>query len=299
MSPKRARTTSSGIVPALVLMSATALGSACGQGIATIDRLPPPSHPHAPSDAGIGGAAASSGTSTSSAGGSGGASSSGSAGGAGAASSSGSAGGAGGASIDAGLDASADAGGSAPSDAGDASACATSEILSPPVASPHLPLCIPIAYATNPPTSGPHYPVWAAFKTYTTPLPWGFMVHDLEHGAIVISYNCADCAADVAALQAYVDALAPDPLCAAPLKNRIVIVPEPSLDVKFAASAWGALLRSSCFDLPALGTFIQAHYAQGPENFCVEGSDLSAPGAIPAGCGEISDAGASDASDGG
>jgi hypothetical protein len=161
-------------------------------------------------------------------------------------------------------------------------------------------VCTHIDYPTNPPTSGPHYPIWAAYKTYTSPLPRGFWVHDMEHGAVVISYNCADsCAQDLADLATFLDAMPADPLCMAPVKWRIVVVPDPLLDVKFAASSWGFALKSNCFDLDALSTFITDHYGKAPENFCTDGTDLSQPGAYPAGCGEASDAGAPDADDSG
>jgi hypothetical protein len=160
--------------------------------------------------------------------------------------------------------------------------------------SPHIAACFPVLYSSNPPTSGPHYPYWAAFKTYTTPIPRGFTVHDLEHGAIVISYKCAgSCAVELAALQAFIDARPVDPLCVAPVKSRIVITPDPLLDVPFAAAAWGFALTSQCFDLPALGAFIDAHYGLAPENFCFDGIDVTSPDAgVPADCGEVSDAGA-------
>ena len=191
--------------------------------------------------------------------------------------------------------------GGAASDAGDAAVepdspvncgtIVTSYAVDP---SPHITACFPVLYSSNPPTSGPHYPSWAAFKTYTTPVPRGFTVHDLEHGAVVISYKCAGaCAAEVAALQAFVDARPADPICVAPVKSRIVITPDPLLDVPFAAAAWGFALTSQCFDLPALGAFIDAHYGLAPENFCFDGVDVISPDAgVPAGCGEVSDAGA-------
>ena len=207
------------------------------------------------------------------------------------ATSSGSSGGAGGGSVDAG-------------DAGDASdaavepdspaACGTTVTSYPIDPSPHITACFPVVYSSNPPTSGPHYPVWASFKTFSTPVPRGFTVHDLEHGAIVISYKCAGgCASEVAALQAFVDARPADPLCATPVKSRIVITPDPLLDAPFAAAAWGFALTSQCFDLPALAAFIDAHYAMAPENFCFDGTDVSSPDAgFPGDCGAPTDAGA-------
>jgi len=157
----------------------------------------------------------------------------------------------------------------------------------------HVPVCWPVIYQSNPPTSGDHYPVWAAYKAYDTPVPRGFFVHDLEHGAIVVTYNCASpCDAEVASLIAYLDSLPADPLCVPPLKRRFVVTPDPLLDVRFAASAWGFSLRSQCFDLAALGMFIEDHYAQASENTCFDGSDVTSPDAgIPANCGEIADAG--------
>ena len=190
--------------------------------------------------------------------------------------------------------------GGAASDAGDAadpdSSMSCGTVVTPYAIdpSPHVAMCFPVVYSSNPPTSGPHYPVWASFKTFTAPVPRGFTVHDLEHGAIVISYKCAGgCASELAALQALVDARAADPGCVAPVKSRIVITPDPLLDVPFAAAAWGFALTSQCFDLPALGAFIDAHYGMGTENFCADGVDVISPDAgIPADCGEPQDAGA-------
>jgi hypothetical protein len=196
--------------------------------------------------------------------------------------------------------ASSGSGGSA-SDAGDAASdpdspenCGTTVTQYAIDPSPHIAQCFPVTYSSNPPTSGPHYPIWGAFKTYSAPIPRGFTVHDLEHGAVVISYKCAGgCASEVAALQALVDARPADPGCVAPVKSRIVIAPDPLLATRFAAAAWGFALTSQCFDLPALGAFIDAHYGMGTENFCADGVDVAAPDAgIPADCGEIVDAGA-------
>ena len=41
-----------------------------------------------------------------------------------------------------------------------------------------------------PPVGGTHYDQWANFERYTAPVPWGFLVHAMEHGAIVLAYRC-------------------------------------------------------------------------------------------------------------
>ncbi len=48
-----------------------------------------------------------------------------------------------------------------------------------------------IQYNSNPPTSGSHFPVWAKKGVYDRVISDGYLVHSLEHGYIVISYNCS------------------------------------------------------------------------------------------------------------
>ncbi|MEZ4400665.1 MAG: DUF3105 domain-containing protein [Kofleriaceae bacterium] len=168
----------------------------------------------------------------------------------------------------------------------DAPGCTTTEVAPPLAAGVHVAQCTPIAWATNPPTSGPHYPLWARFKTYATRVPRGFWVHGLEHGAVVLAYNCpAGCAAEVAALTAYLAARPADPLCTAAVRNRFIVTPDPALPTRFAAVAWGHALTGDCLDLDAVGRFIDAHYAQAPENVCADGFDPTDPGnGVPADC---------------
>jgi Protein of unknown function (DUF3105) len=125
-------------------------------------------------------------------------------------------------------------------------------------------------------------------------VPRGFLVHSLEHGAVVISYNCPmGCQNDLNALKAFLDARPADPLCTAPLRARIIVTPDPLIDTKFAAAAWGAYYKGSCLDFPALGSFLDAYYAKAPENFCFDGVDVLSPGAgTPPDCGNPIDAGA-------
>ena len=142
----------------------------------------------------------------------------------------------------------------------------------------HVPACSSVTYRSNPPSSGDHYPIWAAFQSYAQPVPPGFLVHDLEHGAVVLAYHCpGGCAAEVAAAQAFIDALPVDPMCTgAGVARRVVMAPDPALTTRWAASAWTWTLRATCFDAEAFGVFVRAHYAQAPENECANGVDLTA-----------------------
>jgi hypothetical protein len=132
--------------------------------------------------------------------------------------------------------------------------------------------CLPVpTYGTKPPSSGNHYPIWADYKTYDTPVPWGHLVHSLEHGAIVIVYNCpGGCPDEVAAAQAMIDALPVDATCTAPTQRRVILAPDPTLDIRWAASAWTWTLRATCFDAPTFRAFATAHYNMGGEDLCYE-----------------------------
>jgi hypothetical protein len=138
----------------------------------------------------------------------------------------------------------------------------------------HLDLCAPTTYQTNPPSSGNHFLEWADYRTYTTPFRSGFWVHSLEHGAIVITYNCPNgCADDVAKIQTFIDALPND---CAPSHVRVILLPDPDLDVKFAASAWTYTLKAPCFDPAAFLQFFHDHYDHGRELgplYCAAGVD--------------------------
>jgi Protein of unknown function (DUF3105) len=140
----------------------------------------------------------------------------------------------------------------------------------------HVAICSPVTYVSNPPSSGNHYPIWAAFQTYDVDVPEGYWVHDLEHGAVVFTYDCpGGCAEDVTAAQEFIDSLPADPICdvdAGDPRVRMTMTPDPNVTTKFAASSWGWTLRADCFDPVAFGAFVQAHYGQGRELLCAQGT---------------------------
>jgi hypothetical protein len=141
----------------------------------------------------------------------------------------------------------------------------------------HVAIGSTIEWDSNPPSSGPHYPIWAAYQSYASPVPRGYYVHDLEHGAIVMLYRCDDagCPDVVSAFDEVAASLPDDPLCTSlddGVRVRTVITPDPLLDTPIAAAAWGWTYTADCIDLPTLEAFAAAHYAQGPEDFCTNGT---------------------------
>ncbi|HET9934032.1 MAG TPA: DUF3105 domain-containing protein [Polyangiaceae bacterium] len=131
----------------------------------------------------------------------------------------------------------------------------------------------------DPPYGGPHYPVWAAFQAYDFPIAHGYLIHSMEHGAVVFYYNCPEgCSDEVAQAKALIEQEPKDRLCEGTgVERRAVLVPDPTLDVRWAASAWGYTLRAECFDADVFGQFYTDHYAMAPENICASGTVFTSP----------------------
>lgn len=146
-------------------------------------------------------------------------------------------------------------------------------IESPPISgAAHVPEGTTIAYCSNPPSSGDHYPVWAAFQEYSAPVEWPYLVHSMEHGAVLLLYKCdpPGCPELVEQLVKVRDDAAVDPLCTEGVK-RIIIAPSTTIATKVAAAAWGKTYQAACVDIPTLEAFVRDNYAKGPENLCATG----------------------------
>jgi hypothetical protein len=159
------------------------------------------------------------------------------------------------------------------------SECGAVESSFPIDAALHTETCGELSYGTNPPSSGSHYGNWPIFRVYDAPVPRGFLVHAMEHGAVVIGYSCTDCEAEVEAARGLVEELGPDPLCCsgpscAGASTRLILAPDPRLDTAWAAAAWGVTLVGDCFEAEVFRAFVEAHRGRGPENVCSNGIDV-------------------------
>lgn len=160
-------------------------------------------------------------------------------------------------------------------------ACSYMNCRVPNAGANHVAACSEVSYATNPPTSGTHYEMWADFRVYDEPVPWGFLVHSLEHSAVILAYNCEraaevgiDCDELSSALADFREDWPQDSLCNE-TRNRVMVVPDPELDAPFAAVAWEHYMKGDCFDPELVSDFIEAHYGQTYENICIPGVDPS------------------------
>ncbi len=120
-----------------------------------------------------------------------------------------------------------------------------------------------ITYEEYPPTSGPHWPAWARWGVYTTPVPEEAFVHNLEHGGIVILYDCAGPCPDVVRqLQETVAALPPSQYG----HVKVVVSPNARLRTRFALLAWTRLDEFDRFDRERIVRFVRAWQDKGPED---------------------------------
>lgn len=108
-------------------------------------------------------------------------------------------------------------------------------------------------FGMDPPAGGPHWAVWLNCGIYTEPQQNERAVHDLEHGAVWVTYNPDKVRGD--ALDALRDRI-PD--------TYAVLSPYPGLDAPVVASAWGAQLKLKGVDDKRLDGFMQKYW-QSPD----------------------------------
>lgn len=160
------------------------------------------------------------------------------------------------------------------------------------------------SYNSNPPTSGPHDAIWTKAGIYDTPQGDGHLIHALEHGYIVISYNCdkrvqglwlgiqevfaheteemhEEPMASASAEQTSSSAELKDDIwgnedCKTLKKQladladknklwKLIVVPRPNLDVPIALTTWGRIAKLDKFSEEKISRFIDAFRNHGPE----------------------------------
>jgi hypothetical protein len=140
------------------------------------------------------------------------------------------------------------------------------EIAVPNEGATHFPTGTDLTYDSNPPASGPHWPNPAQPGFYDTRVPTEQWVHNLEHGYVVILFDCRG-KCDAALLQELQDFAATAPASAIFGYAKIVVTPYDGLpeNALLAAIAWDVQLFLDAFDQAALLDFFNRHQDQGPE----------------------------------
>ena len=139
-----------------------------------------------------------------------------------------------------------------------------------------------VTYNHDPPTSGCHYSLSGQAPVtrgvYTQQISAEHWVHNLEHGYIVVLYNCpSGCDADFQQLRQWYDKEQSKPdtglvqyAQANPSANfkpyaKIVVLPWPSMQPRFAAVSWDYYDPMTKLDVNELNRFYDNHFGHAPE----------------------------------
>jgi hypothetical protein len=109
-------------------------------------------------------------------------------------------------------------------------------------------------YNSNPPTSGPHSPSPAPWGSYPDPVEQERLVHNLEHGGIVLHHKGLP-AAQVDRLESFVDSY----------RDAIISVPNDRMDEPLVITSWTRMRRCERFSEKAVQGYIDEWCGKGPE----------------------------------
>jgi Protein of unknown function (DUF3105) len=125
-------------------------------------------------------------------------------------------------------------------------------------------------WSTNPPSGGAHYGQWAIWGFYTQPVNPRQVVHNEEHGGVIIWYGPKVPKATVDKLQAFYNQ-APDGMFGtpyAPLGNKIALTAWTGDPAKYYHNGYygmGHIAICGNFDQKAFAKFRDAYVGNGPE----------------------------------
>jgi hypothetical protein len=123
--------------------------------------------------------------------------------------------------------------------------------------------CGPDPYSTLPAASGPHWDPSgiASWGVYSTPQNESQVIHNLEHGGIVIWYDPAILTdAQVAELTSYVEGQVSSGISG---RYKFILTPwggTEDLGAAVAVTAWRHLLKLDVFDMDAIRSFADDNY---------------------------------------
>ena len=128
----------------------------------------------------------------------------------------------------------------------------------------------PVTYDQTPPVGGPHDAVWLNCGIYTKPVPNENAVHDLEHGAVWVTYDPSLPAESVTKLRARMPS------------TYTVLSPYPGLPGPIVLSAWNAQVTVSSVTDARISQFFDKYRNSGnaPEPGAPCTGGLDAPGKL-------------------
>ena len=116
-------------------------------------------------------------------------------------------------------------------------------------------------YNSDPPTTGPHAPQPVAWGVQDEAPPKEMPVHNMEHGGVVIWYNCSggEGPLDEGQCQDLHGQLAGVTESAMAQGKLVLMVPYPDMDYRIALTAWRVLFTLDQFDGERVQAFIESY----------------------------------------
>src|SRR5216684_4534317 len=114
----------------------------------------------------------------------------------------------------------------------------------------------PVRYSVTPPVGGDHNATWLNCGVYDKPVPDENAVHNLEHGAVWITYQPSLPASEVSQLRAFAGKQTVLNPSGSGGSRYIDLTPYPGLPAPIVASSWGFQLRLSSPSDPRLQQFV-------------------------------------------
>lgn len=120
----------------------------------------------------------------------------------------------------------------------------------------HVPVGTKIDYNSNPPAAGFHYAETAHAGIYGKAPDDGYLVHSLEHGAVILWYRQSLPKSDIARLKNIFNNLG----------GKTIMTARKSLDVPIALSSWGRVLKLKSIDENQIKAFFETNMDRAPED---------------------------------
>ena len=114
----------------------------------------------------------------------------------------------------------------------------------------------PVTYSVTPPVGGNHNPTPLSCGVYTKPVPNEYAVHDLEHGAIWITYQPSLPQSEVSQLKSFVERQSVLTPAQGQGSRYMDLTPYPGLPTPIVVSSWGFQLRLTSPTDPRLQQFV-------------------------------------------
>jgi hypothetical protein len=157
-------------------------------------------------------------------------------------------------------------------------------IPTPPGKNMHIQsLSTPVKWQTYPPAGGQHYYRWAVWNFYTEPVPPKMVVHNEEHGGVILWWGATTPQSEIDQLRAFYDShpnsvvgTPAEPIDGKSLGSKVAITAwtgDPSKYGKNGYYGFGHAAVCPTFDKAAFTKFRDAYIGKGPEGIPTSAND--------------------------